>query len=588
MKHLVFICAIFLFNFKMGMAQSSPSQKALHELFGSHESYLLAEYPESATYWSIKTSNHLLTDMRPAAIAARQAYNKTMLTKLSGIDRDELSPADQLNYDLFRRNFRIAVAAANFSEHLLPIDQLGGPQLSFPSLVSITPFETREDYDAYIKRLAVVPKYLDEIIALMEEGRRTGWIHTQMPLRGVAAQIEAQYAGPIDSLRYFHPFLNFPERIDAETRQALASQGRSALEDSFIPAFKKLHRYFVETYYPAAYPKAGAWQLPNGKAYYENRVAFYTTTSLSPSEVHEIGKKEVARIRGEMEEIISSLKFEGSFQDFLYFLRTDPQFYYTRPEDLLMGYRDICKRIDPELAALFGKLPRTPYGVGEIPAYEAPTTYTGYYNRPSADGKRAGYFYANTYKLETRPKYEMEALAIHEAMPGHHLQIALAMELENVPTFRQRGNSTAFVEGWALYSESLGETLGLYQDPYSKFGQLTYEMWRACRLVVDTGMHYFQWTRQQAIDFMKENTAKTEHDISNEVDRYIVWPGQALAYKIGELKIKALRLRSERALGDQFDIREFHDKILQNGAIPLDVLEGVIDSYIQNQLAAQE
>ncbi len=588
MKHLVFIIAILLFTLKFAVAQPSPSQKTLHELFESHESYLLAEYPERATYRGIKTSNHRLTDYRPTAIAARQAYNKEMLNKLSEIKRDDLPPVDQLNYDLFSRNFRIAVADAEFFEHLLPIDQLGGPQLSFPGLVSITPFETEKDYDAYIKRLAAVPRYLNEIIDLMEAGRKTGWMHTQMPLRGVAAQIEAQYAGPTDSLRYFHPFLNFPDRIDEETREQLITQGRNALETHFIPAFKKLHRYFVDTYYPAAYAKAGAWQFPNGKAFYENRVAFYTTTSLSPTEVHEIGKKEVARIRGEMAAIISSLNFEGSFQDFLYFLRTDPQFYYTKAEDLLMGYRDICKRIDPELAALFGKLPRTPYGVREIPAFEAPTTYTGYYNRPSADGKRAGYFYANTYKLETRPKYEMEALAIHEAMPGHHLQIALAMELENVPTFRQRGNSTAFVEGWALYSESLGETLGLYQDPYSKFGQLTYEMWRACRLVVDTGMHYFQWTRQQAIDFMKENTAKTEHDISNEVDRYIVWPGQALAYKIGELKIKELRLRCENSLGDRFDIREFHDKILENGAIPLDVLEGIINEFIQAKLSLPE
>jgi uncharacterized protein (DUF885 family) len=286
-----------------------------------------------------------------------------------------------------------------------------------------------------------------------------------------------------------------------------------------------------------------------------------------------------------MEEIIRQVKFKGNFDAFLKFLRTDPRFYYKNATDLLLGYRDICKRIDPELIRLFGTLPRTPYGVIPTPDFEAPTSTTAYYRPGSPEAPRPGYFVANTYKLETRPKYEMEALTIHEAVPGHHLQIALAQELTGVPKFRRHESFTAFVEGWGLYAESLGDEMGFYTDPYSKFGQLTYEMWRAARLVVDTGMHAFKWDRQRAIDYMKANTAKTEHDITVEVDRYIVWPGQALAYKTGELKFKELRTRAKRELGERFDVRRFHDAVLSAGALPLDVLEKRIDSWIAREKA---
>jgi prolyl oligopeptidase len=316
---------------------------------------------------------------------------------------------------------------------------------------------------------------------------------------------------------------------------------------------------------------------------YESAARRFTTTSLSPEQIHQIGLDEVARIRGEMEELIQELGFDGDLQDFNDYLRTAPEFYYESPEALFEGYLAVSKRLDPELVKLFGRLPRMPYGVRAIPEQIAPDTTTAYYMRPAADGSRAGYYYVNLYRPEVRPKYEMEVLSVHEAVPGHHLQIALAQELEGLPTFRKLSGPTAFIEGWGLYSERLGYDMGLYRDPYSRYGQLIYDMWRAVRLVVDTGMHYMGWTREQAIEYFKNNAAKTEADIINEIDRYIGWPGQALAYKIGQLKILELRSRAEQRLGDRFDIRAFHDHLLGAGALPLDVLEERMDRWLASQ-----
>src|SRR6185369_15095868 len=422
-----------------------------------------------------------------------------------------------------------------------------------------------------------------QLIALMKRGVETKWVPPAVPLRAVPGQIEGQITQDPTKSPLFDPFTHFPSEVGAADRAKLIESGKKAISESLMPGLKRLAAFFKETYIPACRQDIAASLLPDGPAFYQYSIRRHTTTGLTAKEIHETGKREVARIRKEMESIVKQVGFKGSFDAFLTFLRTDSRFYYNRPEDLVAGYSYIAKVADGKLPELFAELPRTPYGVRVIPDYEAPAQTTAYYHPGAADGSRAGLYMLNTYKLNTRPKYEMEALTLHESVPGHHLQISRAQELKGLPDFRRNAGYTAYVEGWGLYAESLGPEMGFYTDPYSKFGQLTYEMWRACRLVVDTGMHSFGWSRQQAIDFMKENTAKTENDIIVEIDRYIVWPGQALAYKLGELKIKELRAKAKRELGERFDVRTFHNAVLDDGPLPLDVLESRISEWIAQQ-----
>jgi prolyl oligopeptidase len=430
-----------------------------------------------------------------------------------------------------------------------------------------------EDYEDWLARMAAVDEVLQQTVELQERGRRAGYMPPKILMQRVPPQIEAQLEDNAEESPFFKAFNDMPDTIPEEEQERLQQAAIRIIGEEIVPAYREYDRYFERSYLPASRDSIGASELPYGEEFYEYRTRVYTTTPLTPDEIHNLGLSEVKRIRAEMQTIIDELEFDGGFSDFLQFLRTDPRFYYDSPEKLFEAYLATAKRIDPELIRLFGKLPRMPYGLRPIPDNIAPDTTTAYYNGPAADGSRAGFYYVNLYRPEVRPKYEIEVLTVHEAVPGHHLQIALAQELENVPEFRKYSGFTAFIEGWGLYSESLGEDLGLYKDPYSKFGALTYEMWRAVRLVVDTGMHYKGWTRQQAIDFFKDNAAKTELDIVNEIDRYIDNPGQALAYKIGQLKILELRQEAEQALGDDFDIREFHDQLLGGGALPLEVLD---------------
>ena len=407
-------------------------------------------------------------------------------------------------------------------------------------------------------------------------------------MKRVPAQIDRQLVKKPEASPFYTPFLKFVAAIPESERARLQDSAKAAIRDSAVPAYQRLKEVMAKEYLPKCRDSVGASELPEGRDAYAFAARSTTTTQLTPDEIHAIGLREVARIRMEMEAIRKQVGYRGDLKAFFTYLRSDPKFFHRDGQALLSAYRDIAKRIDPELPKLFGKLPRLPYGVRAVPEAQAPDTHAAYYQPGASDGTRAGNFYANLYKPGSRPKWEQEALTAHEAVPGHHLQIALQQELVSdaggtLPAFRSQISFTAFVEGWGLYAESLGPEIGLYQDPYSKFGQLTYEMWRAVRLVVDTGMHAKGWSRQQAIDFFKANTPRAELDITNEIDRYIAWPGQALAYKIGELKIKELRARATATLGSKFDIRGFHDVVLGSGALPLDILERNVDAWIEQQ-----
>lgn len=562
---------------------SNEEVKRLHALFAEDWQWNLQQFPENATFLGDNRYNHRLTDLSFEAIEQRKAHERQMLNRIRQIDRARLSGQDLISYDLYLRDKSINVEAQRFPLELRPLNQMEGLHLSFAQLADATPFNNAKDYHNYLARLQAFAILVEQTIALMKRGMEKKFLPPAVPMRSVASQIEGQIVTDAAKSPLFKPFTKFPAEISAAQKTRLSEAGKQAINESVLPSLKKLAAFVKQDYLPACPENIAATALPDGEAYYAFSARVQTTTNLSPKEIHEIGKREVARIRREMEEVIKRLAFKGSFEQFLTHLRTDPRFYYTRPEDLLTGYRDICKRIDLELPKLFAELPRNPYGVRVIPDYEAPAQTTAYYQQGAADGSRAGVYWANTYKLNTRPKYEMEALSLHEAVPGHHLQISRAQELKELPDFRRNGGYTAYIEGWALYAESLGEVMGFYTDPYAKFGQLTYEMWRACRLVVDTGMHSLGWTREQAIKFMSDNTAKTVNDIIVEIDRYIVWPGQALAYKIGELKIKELRAKAKAELGERFDVRKFHNALLDDGPLPLEILEKRIHEWIAAQ-----
>jgi uncharacterized protein (DUF885 family) len=422
-----------------------------------------------------------------------------------------------------------------------------------------------------------------EQLELLKTGLSKGYAPPKITMRDVPKQIADLI--PEDAMKsaLLDAFTEFPAGISEAERARLTNRAKELYVSSIRPAFAKFHDYVANTYVPACRESIAVTALPNGAAAYAFHVRWQTTTSLTPQQIHQIGLSEVKRIRAEMDKVVASTGFEGSFHDFTEFLRNDPRFYFDKPQDLVNAYKVVAKSIDPELAHEFVNLPRNTYGVTPIPDFKAPSQTTAYYQPGAPAVGRPGYYFVNTYNLKARPKWEMEALSLHESVPGHHLQISLGQELENVPEFRKNVGYSAFVEGWALYGESLGEELGLYKDPYSKFGQLSYEMWRAVRLVVDTGMHTMGWSRDQAIQIFKDNTGKTDQDIIVEIDRYIVWPGQALAYKIGQLKIRELRSASEKQLGNKFDVRKFHDAVLENGAVPLNVLE----PYVKNWSAVQ-
>lgn len=557
--------------------------KKLHSLLEREWEKGMVENPEWATQLGDARFNNILNDVSHKTIVKKRNDTKAIFKSLSEIDRSELSDDDKLNYDLYLDGLKSDIEGEKFLAYLMPINQMGGIQISFAGISNYMPFKSIQDYENYIERMKAFPLKVEQTIDLMKRGVESGWVPPRVTLKAVPDQIKSQFENPIDESPLFKPFKDFPKTISKKRKEQLKDEMRAALTTVVYPSYRSLFSYFTDIYLDECRESIACKEFPMGGEYYNYQIKTYTTTDLTAEEIHQIGLDEVKRIRAEMDSIIDSVGFEGTFDEFLTFLRTDQRFYFTDEEDLLNAYRVICKKADAQLPKFFGKLPRLPYGVRAMPDYQAPGSPTAYYYPGSNKAQRSGFFMANTYKLETRPKYEMEALSIHEAVPGHHLQISLAQELEGIPTFRKHSGYTAFVEGWGLYSEKLAEEMGFYDDPFNKFGQLTYEMWRACRLVVDTGMHAFDWTRQEAIDFMLSNTAKTKNDVTVEIDRYIAWPGQALAYKIGELKIRELRAKAEKQMGRDFDIRKFHDVVLGQGAVPLNILENQVNDYIQSK-----
>jgi len=561
---------------------ASDAVTELHTLFEREWERDLAERPLLATYLGDPRYDDRWPDISPAAQQARNAADSKVLEELARIPRAELPPAEQLNYDLFRFTYDDRVAAAKFHPEYYEIRAREGPQ-SLNEVAEIMPFQTVTHYENWLRRLASLPAFMDQYGELLRRAAAEKHTQPRIIMDRVLPQLAMQTPGRAEESPFFERFQSYPDAIPATERERLTAAARQVIEEAVIPAYRRFTAVFRDEYLPACRETVGIWDTPDGRAYYSNRARSHTTTSLTPEQIHELGLAEVARNRAEMQKVMDEVGFKGSLTEFFVHLRTDPQFYYKTPDELFRAYAFITKVIDPELPRLFGKLYRTPFGLRPIPDTSAPNTTTAYYSGPSIDGARPGYYYVNLFRPEVRPKYEMEVLTVHEAAPGHHLQIALAQEHTGLPKFRRIGDVTAYVEGWALYSERLGYDLGLYKDPYSRFGQLTYDQWRAVRLVVDTGIHHMKWTRQQAIDYFTANAAKTETDIVNEIDRYIAWPGQALAYKIGQLKILELRKRAETVLGNRFNIRAFHDTILATSAVPLEILERIVNDWIEAQ-----
>jgi len=559
---------------------TASEPRRLARLSELYLAYNLAEGPETATRWGDTGAEDRWYDLSPEASQRRKRTTRALLAAVRSIDRRKLGPEEAVSWDLLRRGVELGIEALRFPDEAMANTQLWGIQLWIPQTLRQMPAATAADYRHILARLAAIPRLLAQQQAELERWAAQGITPPRPSLLAMPQQVANLLpADPAES-PLLVPFKRLPESLPEAERRSLTAEALRLYGEQVAPAFRRFQSFLVERYLPASRETIALTDLPDGAAWYALKVRAETTTDLTPGQIHDIGLAEVARIRGEMEKVLAQAGFAGSLAEFFEFLRSDPRFFYERPEELVTAYRDIAKRADGELPRLFGKLPRLTYGVLPVPAYAEKQVTTAYYEPGAPAAGRAGVYFVNTWDLKSRPKWEMEALSLHESVPGHHLQIALGQELEGVPEWRRRDSYTAFAEGWALYAESLGDEMGFYKDPYSRFGQLTYQMWRAVRLVVDTGIQVQGWSRQQAIDYFAANAPKARHDIEVEVDRYIAWPGQALAYKIGELKIKQLRAYAERELGSRFDVRAFHDRILARGAVPLDFLETDVKAWV--------
>lgn len=529
-------------------------------------------------------SAQALPDMSPEQLAQQQQQRLQLLQQLATVDVASLGEQDQINHAILTYRIKNEADLYQFGAHYMPLNSESGFHSNVIFMLSGVNLRSAEDVQNYLQKLATLPRYMAQQTEWMRQGIAKGYTQPKAVLAGYQKGIQSFIVADPSKSVFYRPLLKPSANIDPAQWQQWQQQAKQLITEQINPAYQQYHDFFVTTYLPAARDDIAASSLPNGQAFYQNRLEHYTTLQLTPEQVHQTGLEEVARIRAEMEQVIRGTGFTGSFAEFIEFLRTDPRFYATTPDQLLKEAAYLSKKMDAQLPKLFHTLPRTPYGVMAVPAEIAPKYTTGRYAGGRSAGE-PGYYWVNTYALNRRPLYELAALTLHEAVPGHHLQIALANEQTNLPDYRRSFYTSAFGEGWGLYAEYLGLEVGFYQDPYSNFGRLTYEMWRAARLVVDTGMHTMGWSRQQAIDFLASNTALSMHNVTTEIDRYISWPAQALSYKLGEIKIRQLRQEAEQALGERFDIREFHHVILRNGSLPLPVLEQQVRNYIQQQQA---
>jgi len=566
---------------------SASESRRLQELVDAYfEDYLVLNPIVATSIGDPRYDDRFEVQISPQWRARDQQMQRDYLARLREIDPGRLSGQDLLTYQVFETARQRDLESFRFPSHLIPINQFYSVPNSFAQLGSgngMQPFKTTEDYDRFLKRVDGFVAWTDQAIVNMREGMATGFTLPKVLAERVLPQLEAQVvARPEDSI-YWGPVTNMPAGIGAADRERIAAAYRAAIETKLVPSYRRLHDFMRDEYLPNCRTTVGLDALPDGKAWYEQRVRDITTTDLTPAQIHEIGLAEVKRIQGEMASVMQKVGFEGSLDEFFRFLNTDPQFVWPTREALIAGYVDIKNRVNPELPRLFEELPKADYEVRAVEPFREKSAAGGSYQAASEDGSRPGIFYANTYDLSARPKWAMEALSLHEGNPGHHFQISIAREQTSLPRFRRFGGYTAYSEGWGLYAESLGPDLGMYTDPYQYFGRLEGELFRSIRLVVDTGLHSQGWTREQVLDYIDANSATSEARRVAETERYIAIPGQALAYKIGQLKLSELRARAERELGTRFDVRKFHTAVLTDGPLPLDVLETKIDRWIAAQ-----
>ncbi len=587
--------SLFLIVFLSGAAAAasaappSPAAAALHSLMQTEWLREMREDPLQASADGFHQYDGLWPDVSLATLAREDQEDRQTLKDLAAIGRNLLGGEDRISYDLLVYRYRMRVEDYGLEDQLMPVNELDGIQ-TLRTLTQSLRFENDGDYRNFLQRLQTFKPYMDETIALLKQGVARGMTEPQVVMTRVPHQIAAYVVADAAASPYYEPFEKMPDIIPAAEQARLRAAAKAAIADNVTPAYRQFEQYFDHDYLPHCRKSIAAQALPNGKAYYAFQVREYTTTDLTPAQIHAMGLRKVAQIHAQMEQVFKQVGFKGSYQDFVHYLRTDPRFYYKDPKQLLEAYRAAAMRVDPLLVNEFPIwiLPRVPYGVRPIPASLAPDTYPAYSDPPAGDGSVAGYVSVNLYKPESRPKYEIQVLVCHEGRPGHQLQIPIAMELRNLPDFRRFDYYSSYGEGWALYTETLCDEMGLYDDAYSRFGYLDFQMWRAVRLVVDTGLHSEGWTRAQAVRYFEDNSALSEQNIDTEVDRYIAWPGQALSYMIGELDIQRLRQKAESELGARFDIKAFNAALLEHGALPLTVLDRVVDEWIQDQRGGQD